>query len=125
MSKRILEIGDDEFVRDAFYLKRSDSEFQLNSSGKDDKSTLKTKENYDIIFLDLKKPGMSGAETLQTLHKFDAQSHIYIVTSFYKGFLRELESAAKESKHFEAIKRTLDNNQIVLVAKNNEKTDFV
>ena len=42
---------------------------------------------YDLVFLDLKMPGLNGVETLRELRQMDQDLPIYIVTAFHEEFL--------------------------------------
>ncbi len=119
MGKRILVIDDDEFVRKSFSLslkKIGDGKVDTANSGEEGIELENIKE-YDIIFLDLKMPGLNGVETLQKLRKMDVKSKIYIVTAFEREFVDELANAADSELEFEVLRKPLDSNQIVLAAK--------
>ncbi|TAK73102.1 MAG: response regulator, partial [Gammaproteobacteria bacterium] len=68
MNQNILVIDDDSAVRKAFKLALEDSNFNVEtaSSGEDGVKQI-TEKDYSIIFLDLKMPGLNGAETLREL----------------------------------------------------------
>ena len=42
-------------------------------------------EAYDLVFLDLKMPGMTGVETLREIRKRDENIPVYIVTALLRG----------------------------------------
>ena len=118
MSKHILVIDDDEGIRDAFILAFKDTEYQLDTAETGEEGIEKERsKKYDLIFLDLKMPGMSGIEVLREMRKVNKETPIYIVTAFYKEFADELKIAEKEGLIYELMKKPIRSNQILLVTK--------
>lgn len=116
---RILVIDDDELVRESFRLALEKTGYDVDTAETGAKGVQMRKDaEYDMIFLDLKMPGMNGGETLKVLRDIDAKGKIYIITAFHKEFIDELSSAADDGLDFEVLKKPLDSNQIVLAAKN-------
>ena len=70
MNKQILVIDDDAGIRDAFILALKNTEYIVDTaeSGKEGISK-EQKKKYDLIFLDLKMPGMNGIEVLREIRK--------------------------------------------------------
>lgn len=119
MGMEILVIDDDELVRKSFTLALEKTEYNVETAESGEKGVeMRKVKNYDLIFLDLKMPGISGAETLKLLREIDAKGKIYIVTAFHKEFLDELEDAVNEGINFEVLRKPLESSQIVLTAKN-------
>ena len=67
---------------------------------------------YDLIFLDLKMPGLDGVEVMRELQKIDQDVPIYIVTAFFDEFLARLRKAAQDGLSFEVLKKPLKGAQI-------------
>lgn len=113
MSKRILVIDDDELVRESFKLSLDKTEYEVHlaESGEKGIEMVKTGK-YDLIFLDLKMPGMNGVETLRILRNMNFQNHIYILTAFHETYLQELEKVINEGIIFDLLKKPLDRNKI-------------
>jgi DNA-binding response OmpR family regulator len=78
---------------------------------------MKKDAEYDLIFLDLKMPGMNGIQTLRQIRETDKDVPIYIVTAFHKEFFDELKIARKEKLDFEVLKKPVSNEEIVLLTK--------
>jgi len=78
---------------------------------------MEKKEPYDLIFLDLKMPGMNGVETLRELRKLDMDVPVYIITAFYGEFFDQLRTAEKDAISFEVMKKPVGADQISLVAR--------
>ena len=118
MSKRILVIDDDEFVRKAFTLALTGSGYEVDTAESGEKGIEKAgNERYDLIYLDLKMPGLNGVETLRELRKRDKDIPIYIVTAFYGEFFEELQEAIKDGLDFEVLTKALSSDQITLITK--------
>lgn len=118
MTKRILVIDDDQAVRKAFSLAFEDTEYRVEAAESGEKGVeMVQKAGYDLIFLDLKMPGLNGVETMRELRKTDQDVPIYIVTAFYKEFLDQLKSAEEEGINFELLKKPVGGDQVVSVAR--------
>ena len=118
MSKRILVIDDDEFVRKAFTLALTGSGYEVDTAESGEKGIEKAgNERYDLIYLDLKMPGLNGVETLRELRKRDRDIPIYIVTAFYGEFFEELQEAIKDGLDFEVLTKALSSAQISGITK--------
>ncbi len=118
MSKRILVIDDDEFVRKAFTLALSGSAYEVDTAESGEKGIEKAgNERYALIYLDLKMPGLNGVETLRELRKRDRDIPIYIVTAFYGEFFEELQEAIKDGLDFEVLTKALGSDQITGITK--------
>ena len=118
MCKHILVIDDDASIRDAFILALKDTGYQLDTAETGEEGIEKEKsKKHDLIFLDLKMPGMSGIEVLQKIRIVNKETPIYIITAFYKEFADELKNAEKERLTFELIKKPIRSDQILLVTK--------
>ena len=118
MCKHILVIDDDASIRDAFILALKDTGYQLDTAETGEEGIEKEQsKKHDLIFLDLKMPGMSGIEVLQKIRIVNKETPIYIITAFYKEFADELKNAEKERLTFELIKKPIRSDQILLVTK--------
>jgi DNA-binding response OmpR family regulator len=116
MNHNILVIDDESAVRKAFHFALEDTPYSLDTaaSGAEGLSTLNQKQ-YHLIFLDLKMPGMSGAETLRELRKIDKSVPVYIVTAFHKEFMSELQSLRQEGIKFELLRKPLGIDEIMII----------
>ena len=118
MSQRILVIDDEEAVRTSFTLALGDVGFEVDTAESGEKGLQMKKEaEYDLIFLDLKMPGMSGVETLRQIRKTDKKVPIYIFTAFHKEFFEELKIARKEMLSFEILKKPIGADLILTLTK--------
>lgn len=118
MKKKILVIDDEEAIRKSFLLSLEDSGYTVRTapSGEEGLALFK-KESPDLIFLDLKMPGMNGVETLRAIRKENTEVPIYIVTAFYREFMELLVPAAKEGLRFEIANKPIDSKQIAAIAR--------
>jgi len=118
MPKRILVIDDDEAIRKSFVLALEDMDYRVETtqSGEEGVNKVRTNE-YSLIFLDLKMPGLNGADTLRELRKIDKDVPVYIVTAFHKEFFDQLKVAEEEGMYFEIAKKPLSADQIVVITK--------
>ncbi len=118
MSKRVLVIDDEEAVRASFILALGDAGFEVDTAESGEKGLqMKKDAEYDLIFLDLKMPGMNGVETLRQIRKTDKKVPIYIFTAFHKEFFEELKIARKEMLSFEVLKKPIGADLIVMLTK--------
>ncbi|MCK4575501.1 response regulator [candidate division WOR-3 bacterium] len=117
MMKRILVVDDDEAIRKLFLLSLEGKGFQINTAGTGKKAIEIAKQvKYDLIFLDLKMPGMNGIETLRELRKINMNVPIYIITAFHEEFFNELKSVEEDGIDFELLKKPFDTEQLISVA---------
>ena len=118
MSKRILVIDDDEAIRKSFMLALEDTVYQVDTAESGEKGIeMEQKSKYDLVFLDLKMPGLNGVETLRGLRKIDKDVPVYIVTAFFKEFFEGLKSAEEDGIDFQVLKKPIGAEDIVLVAE--------
>ncbi|HUT42691.1 MAG TPA: response regulator [Desulfobacterales bacterium] len=116
--KRILVIDDDNAVRKAFALALEDTPYKLDGAESGEKGIEMEQNNkYNLIFLDLKMPGLNGVETLRELRKISKDTPVYIVTAFYKEFFEGLKVASDDGLDFELLKKPIGGDEIVLVAR--------
>ena len=118
MSKRILVIDDEEAARMSFTLALEDTGFEVDTAESGEMGLqMKRDAEYDLIFLDLKMPGINGVQTLREIRKTDKEVPVYIVTAFHKEFFERLKIARRERLDFEVLKKPIGNEEIVLLTK--------
>lgn len=117
MSKQILVIDDDPAVSGAFKLILDDAGYRVRvaESGLQGIAMAQT-ERPDLIFLDLKMPGIDGVETLRRLKAIDATLNIYIVTAFFNEYMEQLKDAHNEGLQFQLANKPLSSEQIRQIA---------
>ncbi len=118
MSKRILVIDDDAAIRKSFALALEDADCQVDTaeSGKEGVDKAFNTE-YDLIFLDLKMPGINGVETLIRLRDNGYKMPVYIVTAFHEEFMDQLRVAADEGYEFEVMQKPMMSEDLVSITK--------
>ena len=118
MSKRVLVVDDDQAVRRAFELalRGLDYDVVLAPSGEEGVSAARDSPP-DIVFLDLRMPGMNGVEVLRALRSGGLECPIIIVTAFHKEFLDQLIEVRKEAIAFELLQKPMDRKQIIKVTQ--------
>lgn len=118
MNKRILVIDDDEDVRKSFVLSLEDSGYGVDTAESGEKGVEKVKAvKYDLIYLDLKMPGMGGVAALRERRKINTLTPIYIITAFYEEFFTGLKKAARGGMNFELLKKPIESDKIVFVTR--------
>lgn len=118
MSKRILVIDDDKFVRESFIFALEDKGYSLETVDSGERGLEKSAgQKYDLVFLDLKMPGMNGVETLRELRKIDKEVPIYILTAFHQEFFSQLKEVEENGINFELVSKPINSEQIILVTK--------
>ncbi|MGR3318671.1 MAG: response regulator [Candidatus Anammoxibacter sp.] len=114
MNKRILVIDDDEAVQDSFQLAiKSDGNF-CESAFTGEEGIVKASGNNkpDLIFSDLRMPGIDGIETLRQLHKVCPDTPRYVVTAFHREYMKSLKTLVEGGVDFEICNKPLNHNQI-------------
>ncbi len=114
MSRRILVIDDDSAIRKSFALALEDEDCQVDTaeSGETGIDMVAVNE-YDLIFLDLKMPGINGVETLIRLRDEGYKMPIYIVTAFHKEFIDQLRVAAEKDYEFEVMQKPIESQDLI------------
>lgn len=116
--KRILVIDDDEGIRKLFLLSLEGKGFKIDTAESGEKGIeIMQQTKYDLIYLDLKMPGMNGVETLRELRKINKDVPVYIITAFHEEYFDQLKAAEKDGIDFELLKKPFDSEQLVLVTK--------
>ena len=106
MSINVLVIDDEEVIRKSFILALEDTGYNVETAESGEKGIKKAREtNFDLIFLDLRMPGLDGVKTLRELWGIGQTVPIYITTAFYDDFLDQLQSAADERISFYLLKK--------------------
>lgn len=118
MNKQILVIDDDAAVRKAFELAFEGSAYELASaeSGRLGIHSAQ-QQRFDLIFLDLRMPGLDGVQTLRELRRIGCEAPVYVVTSFHAEFLRELRQLASEGVEFEVLSKPVEFPQLLRIAE--------
>ncbi len=112
--KRILVIDDDENVRESF-LATLDSlgGYDVTLADGGAKGLEAARANRpDLIFLDLKMPEMSGAETLEHLQGICPGVPVYVITAFYAEFLKPLKRLQGRGVSFDVARKPLTVSEI-------------
>ncbi len=118
MSINILVIDDEEVIRKSFILALDDTGYNVETAESGEKGIEKAREaNFDLIFLDLRMPGLDGVETLRELWQIGRSVPIYITTAFYDDFLNQLQSATDDGISFYLLKKPVDRDEIHSIAK--------
>ncbi len=118
MSANILVIDDEEAIRKSFILALDGTGYNVETVESGEKGIEKAQEsNFDLIFLDLRMPGLDGVETLRELWKIGQTVPIYITTAFYDDFLVQLQIAADDGISFYLLKKPVDGDEIRSIAK--------
>lgn len=114
MRKRILVIDDDSAVRKSFVFALEDEDYQVDTAKSGEQGVdMTSNTGYDLIFLDLKMPGINGVETLFRLRNAGHKMPIYIVTAFRKEFTDQLRIAAEEGYGFEVMQKPIESQDLV------------
>ena len=118
MNKRILVIDDDIGIRESLSLVLGDAGYQVDTVESGEQGIEKVKRNnYDLIFLDIKMAGMDGIETLQEIRKMGKKIPVYIITAFQREYFRQLEDAKQNGMDFEVIEKPFDRKRLLSLVK--------
>ncbi|WAK03233.1 response regulator [Methylobacter sp. YRD-M1] len=118
MLNKILVIDDDPAVRGAFKLILEEDNFSVQEA-EDGLQGIEMAlvERPDLIFLDLRMPGIDGVETLRRLKTIDDTLNIYIVTAFSNEYMEQLKGIHEEGYKFELASKPLSSAQIRNIAQ--------
>ncbi len=116
MYKKILVVDDEESIRKSFVLALEDTDYEVDTaeSGMDGVKKVKN-QKYDLIYMDLKMPGMNGVEALKAMRKIDSSVIVYFVTAFYGEFFDVLENAQNEGLSFDVLRKPVGMDDILAV----------
>ncbi|MBW8002921.1 MAG: response regulator [Planctomycetes bacterium] len=118
MNKQILVIDDDLAIRKSFALAFEGTDYQVDTAESGEAGIKKaSKTEYDLIFLDLKMPGINGIEVLIRLRDGGHKMPIYIITAFHKEFIEQLRIASKGDYEFEVLKKPIETDDLVGIAR--------
>ncbi len=116
MEKRILIIDDEESIRKAFSLSLEDAGYAADTAATGEEGLEKVKaDQYDMILLDLKMPGMDGVETLRGIRKLYEDLPVYIITAFHAEFFDQLQSATKDGIEFELLRKPIESDDLCAI----------
>lgn len=126
MTLKVLVIDDDAAVRGSFQLILGDvgCEVQVAENGLEGIEKAKA-VRPDLIFLDLKMPGIGGVETMRQLLAYDKTLNIYIVTAFAHEYLLDLKAAHSNGMVFQLANKPLSSSQIKHIAKSVQSVNDV
>jgi CheY-like chemotaxis protein len=123
MTQEILVIDDDAAVRGAFALVLGEMGCAVRTAENGLEGIAMAQDKRpDLIFLDLKMPGIDGIETMRRLLTLDASLSIYIVTAFSHDFLSKLKGAQAEGLKFQLANKPLTSSQIRHIARSAQHT---
>jgi len=123
MTNEILVIDDDAAVRGAFSLVLGEIGCTVRTAENGlEGIALAQTQRPDLIFLDLKMPGIDGIETMRRLLAHDATLTIYIVTAFSHEFLDKLRAVQSEGLKFQLANKPLTSSQIRHIARSALRT---
>ena len=116
--KSVLIIDDNEAVRDAFELALDDAGYVIDKAESGERGLEMAVSNKpDLVFLDLRMPGMDGVEVLREFRDADANVPVYIVTAFHQEYLDRLNDATNDGISFELARKSLSGDQIRAIVR--------
>ena len=118
MNKRVLVIDDDLAVGKSCTLALEDIGCQVDTVESGEAGIDKASNTeYDLIFLDLKMPGINGIETLIGLRDNGHKIPIYIITAFQEEFTNQLRVVANDGYECEIIQKPIESQDLVNITK--------
>ncbi len=125
MKNLILIVDDHYAIRKSFELAFMDMEYKLLTaeSGVESIRAIES-QNFKLIFLDLKMPGLSGIETFKEIRRIDPDVFIYFITAFHQEFLEDLDLLIKDEQEFELLQKPIDDEKIMTLTQSVLKTSY-
>jgi CheY-like chemotaxis protein len=115
--KRVLVIDDDGGVRESFRAALEDAGYQVTTAENGVSGIESAQaERPDLVFLDLKMPGISGVETLKRLQDTCPRTPVYVVTGFYGEFMAPLRELQSRGVDFNLARKPLTATEIKAIA---------
>jgi two-component system response regulator (stage 0 sporulation protein F) len=95
MAYKVLVVDDESSVRELFknLLSKENCDVQCVSTGEGALDII-SKENFDVVLLDIKLPGISGLETLNKIKAAKPDSVVIMITGY--GYDDDLIAKSKE-----------------------------
>jgi CheY-like chemotaxis protein len=114
MKKQILFVDDEQPIRLLFsrILSSKNREILTVASGSEALERVQT-QAFDLILLDLKMPGMNGAQTLRRIRETDRQVPVFIVTAFENEFGNALHKLQEAGVDFEILNKPIEKKQLL------------
>lgn len=79
----ILVVDDEQIVRDLFVKILRGEEYRVVTAQDGEEAIEKVKKMpFDIVFLDIKMPGMDGVEVLKEIKELSPQTQVFMMTAF-------------------------------------------
>lgn len=118
MPKRILVIDDEAGVRETFRNALEGIGYQVDLAASGEEGlTQAQRERPDLVFLDLKMPGMDGIETMRELQQRVRNVPVFIVTAYRSEFMNRLQDAARGGLTFNVLDKPLSGDEIRNIAR--------
>lgn len=124
MTKEKILIIDDEPDIGLFFskiLSREGYQVFISMDGEEGISKIKN-EKIDLVFLDLKLPGMDGIEVLREIRRFDRNLLVIILTAY--GTVRSAVEAMRLGA-YDYLAKPVDIKKIIVIIKNALKTQAI
>lgn len=124
MLMKILVIDDERFIRNSMKEILEDEGYQVDLAENGESAIgMVDKERYDVIFCDIKMPGMSGEETLDKFVQMGIEAAIIMISGH--GDIETAVACIKRGA-FDFLPKPLDLNRILITVKNaSERTSLV
>jgi len=112
MLYKVLVVDDEAPVRDLFYdlLVKEDCQVKCASTGEEAIDLVKT-EDFDVVLLDIKLPGISGLEALKKIKEARENLPVVMITGF--GYDENLIAEAKANGCCGYIGKNMPISQII------------
>ena len=117
--KKFILIVDDSLVvamELALILQKIGFQVDMATSGQEAIEFVKAND-YGLIFLDIRMPGMDGIQGLREIRKIDKHVFVYFVTAFETEYFDELRILKEEGIDFDLLAKPVDDKVLIEVAK--------
>ncbi|MGR3219637.1 MAG: response regulator [Candidatus Anammoxibacter sp.] len=120
MAKQILIIDDEEIVAESLRFGLGKKGYDVTIALTGEEGIEKVKKNQpDIVFIDLRLPGIDGIEVLRTLHESYPNMRYYLITAFSSDFNEKIQLAAKAGINFDLCKKPITPDQMQKIIESN------
>jgi len=116
MGNRVLIVDDDPTLGRVMCRMLQSAGIEADSVLSGESALEKLSQNgYDLVFLDLRMPGLDGVETLRLIRESNLNLTVYISTGFRADYMDSLREAASDGLDFEVVEKPINKQKLMSI----------